>query len=106
MSDWAAEDVNSTQPAETTDLDQLIAAKKLELAEQERLARSAGLRFHAYSDGSLYALEERQRRAQHDLDRHAPEREDRRVLDRVPELAAREQLPVVPEADPVPRVRA
>src|SRR5690348_12529472 len=62
MSESTTEVENSTQPAETTELDQEIAAKKAELAEHERLARSAGLRFHAYSDASLFAFEERERR--------------------------------------------
>jgi len=62
MPDCATEDANSTQPEQIKDLDQQITAKKAELAEHERLARSAGLRFRAYSDAGLYAFEERQHR--------------------------------------------
>jgi len=55
---------NSTQAAQIKDLDQQIADKKARLAEHNRLAHSARLRFHAYSDASLYAHEERHRRQQ------------------------------------------
>jgi hypothetical protein len=53
---------NPTQTAETTDLDQQIAAQKARLAEQERLLHSARLRYRNYSDASLFAFEERERR--------------------------------------------
>ena|SRR5690242_11218709 len=53
---------DSTQAAQIKDLDQQIAAKKARLAEHNRLAHSARLRFHAYSDASVLAHEERHRR--------------------------------------------
>ncbi|HEX7959728.1 MAG TPA: hypothetical protein VF493_07405 [Terriglobales bacterium] len=53
---------DSTQAAQIKDLDQQIAAKKARLAEHQRLTHSARLRFHAYSDASVLAHEERHRR--------------------------------------------
>jgi hypothetical protein len=62
MSDCAAEDANSMQPTQTEDLEQQIATQKARLAEQERLLHSARLRYRNYSDASLFAFEERERR--------------------------------------------
>jgi hypothetical protein len=62
MYESAAEDANSTQPEQIKDLDQQIASKKAALVENELLARSARMRYRAYSDASLFAFEERERR--------------------------------------------
>jgi hypothetical protein len=62
MSDCATEDANSMQAAQTEDLNQQIAGQKARLAEQERLLHSARLRYRNYSDASLFAFEERERR--------------------------------------------
>src|SRR5262249_24434311 len=52
----------------------------------------------------LLVEEERERRPENDLDGDSGERQDEGVLDRAPELVARDELAVVPEADPSPRV--
>ncbi len=52
----------------------------------------------------LLVEEERERRAEDDLDRDARERQDERVLDGAPELAARDEFAVVAEPDPRPGV--
>ena len=62
MIENATDTQNSTQAAQIKDLDQQIADKKARLAEHTRLAHSARLRFHAYSDASVHAFEERHRR--------------------------------------------
>jgi len=62
MIENSTDTTDSTQAAQIKDLDQQIADKKARLAEHNRLAHSARLRFHAYSDASLFAHEERHRR--------------------------------------------
>jgi hypothetical protein len=64
MSESTPEVQNSVQPAQTTDLDQQIAAQKVRLADQERLLHAARMRYRAYSDASLFAFESRERRAE------------------------------------------